>query len=114
MPHIIIEHSSNISDNINIRALLDDLHNLLASLGIDKARIKTRAIPIKDTVVGEKGSGDQMAHGTLLLLEGRDTATRKQYGDALYAKMKEHILATASNCAVTLEIREMNPDTYYM
>ncbi len=51
---------------------------------------------------------------TLLLLEGRDVATKKQYGDALHKIAKDHVESELPNAAVTLEIRDMNKDTYYL
>jgi len=54
-----------------------------------------------------------MLHATLLLLEGRDDATKKQYGDILHATLKQ-AAATLPDCATTLEIRDMAEATYYM
>ena len=110
MPHIILEYSNTVAD-VDIPALVNTLHDALAAQGIDKARIKTRAIKIDDFAVGDQGVQGQMLHATLLLLEGRDLATKKSYGDPLYEAMNA---AAPTDCAVTLEIRDMNKDTYYM
>lgn len=109
MPHIIVEYSKSL--DAQIPALLQSLHESLASNGIDKVRIKTRGIPVEHNVVGEKGLGGLMLHTTLLLLEGRDLPTKKQYGDPLYELTKK---AAPEGCAVTLEIRDMDKDTYYL
>ena len=114
MPHIIVEHSSNIEDQIDLPDLLQGLHDALAAEGIDKARIKTRSIPLSHAVVGDHGSSGHMVHITLLLLAGRDVATKKQYADPLHALAKGVLQEKLPQCAVTLEVRDMNSDTYYL
>ncbi|MGH1375262.1 MAG: 5-carboxymethyl-2-hydroxymuconate Delta-isomerase [Alphaproteobacteria bacterium] len=114
MPHITVEYSKNIGDIIVMSKLVEDLHESLAAQGIDKARIKTRAYACDYVVVGDQASHGHMIHATLLLLEGRDVATKKQYGDALHKTMKGYVDGVVRNCAVTLEIRDMAKDTYYM
>lgn len=109
MPHIIVEYSNAL--DAQIPALLETLHKTLADEGIDIARIKTRGIKIDHAVVGDQGVERTMLHATLLLLVGRDIATKKQYGDALKAKMDE---AAPAGTKVTLEIRDMAADTYYL
>jgi len=109
MPHIIVEYSSALEQEVS--GLLPKLHDTLAAQGIDKARIKTRGISLAHAVVGDQGTDGKMMHATLLLLEGRDVATKKQYADPLHAVMKE---AAPDGCAVTLEVRDMAADTYYL
>lgn len=111
MPHITLEYSSSLKESRDIPATLSNMHHALADQGIDVARIKTRGIALDDAVVGDKGLGGQMMHATLLLLEGRDIPTKKQYGDAIHAVMTD---AAPEGCAVTLEIRDMVADTYYL
>lgn len=109
MPHIIVEYSQSLEPIMS--KLLSRLHESLASNGIDKNRIKTRGIPVEHAYVGEHGTQGKMIHATLLLMAGRDTETKKKYGDDLYALIKD---AMPNNCVATLEIRDMNPETYYL
>ena len=114
MPHIIVEYSKNLEDQIRVGEMLIDMHEALASCGIDKARIKTRGIALDHAVVGDIGADGAMAHATLLLLEGRDVATKKSYGDKLQHVMHEHLTKVEDHCSATLEIRDMVKDTYYL
>ncbi len=114
MPHIIIEYSKNLGEIVEISNLVLKLHDSLASQGIDKSRIKTRTVPCTYVAVGNYDLHGHMLHATLLLLEGRDVATKKQYGDALNTAMKEFVADAVRECSVTLEIRDMAKDTYYM
>lgn len=109
MPHIIVEYSKTLEPTIE--TTLIELHETLAAAGIDKMRIKTRGVALDHAVVGDQGVGGAMMHATLLLLEGRDLTTKKQYGDPLYAAMNKN---APEGCAVTLEIRDMGKDTYFM
>lgn len=114
MPHIIVEYSKNLESQVRIGEMLIDLHEGLTSMGIDKARIKTRGISIDHAVVGDKGADGAMMHATLLLLEGRDVDTKKSYGDTLHHIMHKYAAKLEDHCAVTLEIRDMVKDTYYL
>lgn len=107
MPHIIVEHS----DTLDLSSLLPKLHLALADQGVDQSRIKTRAIPLHNAIVGTQGPAGQMVHITLLLLEGRDIETRQKYGQAVYDVLKNASLGSAS---LTLEVRDMVKDTYFM
>tara|TARA_R110001592_G_scaffold3525_28_gene20175 strand:+ start:15368 stop:15712 length:345 start_codon:yes stop_codon:yes gene_type:complete len=114
MPHIIVEYSRNLSEIIEISDLVIKLHDTLSAAGIDKERIKTRAIACSYVAVGDYERHGHMLHATLLLLEGRDTETKQKYGEGLHAAMKSMVEGVVRNCAVTLEIRDMDKDTYYM
>ncbi len=114
MPHIIVEYSKNIGDIIDVSKLIHDMHDKLSEQGIDKERIKTRGIACNYASVGERGSRGHMLHTRLLILEGRDSATKKKYGDALHKVMKDYIGDAVKHCSITLEIRDMDKDFYYM
>lgn len=109
MPHIIVEYSNAI--DASMPAALEHAHDALTAQGIDKARIKTRGIALPHAIVGDKGFDGKMAHITLLLLEGRDIPTKKQYGDAIIEQVKNNL---PSDTTVTMEIRDMVKDTYYL
>ena len=110
MPHIIVEYSANLNGQVDVQGLVATLHDTLAKAGIDKTRIKTRAVALSDYRVGDLADG-AMIHATLLLLKGRDIPTRKSYGQSLYDVLKP---AAPAGCAVTLEVREMEPETYFL
>jgi len=114
MPHIIIEYSQNIEASIDMPALLAQTHDILAAQGIDRARIKTRGIAVSHAVVGNDGANGAMAHITLLLLEGRDTPTKQQYGTSIHEHVKGVIIQSIPDAKVTLEVRDMDKDTYIL
>jgi 5-carboxymethyl-2-hydroxymuconate isomerase len=111
MPHIIVEYSDNLSD-ANIPTLLRSLHGALAAQGVDESRIKTRGQKLENYVIGTKGPDARMVHITLLLLEGRAPEVKKQLGQALYDVLKMQM--ADDKTALTLEVRDMAKDTYFM
>ncbi len=114
MPHIIVEYSKNLGDVINVSKLVYEMHDALAEQeGIEKSRIKARAIECNYVAVGERGSRGHKLHATLLLLDGRENKTKKKYGDVLHNMMKSYVGKRVEYCAITLEIRDMDKETYY-
>ena len=109
MPHIRIEYSKSLEPHM--ADIVQKSHEALAGEGIEKDRIKTRGIALDHLAAGDEGADGQMLHATLLLLAGRDVPTKKQYGDAIKAVLDA---SAPSGCKVTLEIRDMDPETYYL
>lgn len=109
MPHITVEYSPSLSEMMP--TLLGQLHDALAENGVDKAKIKTRGILVQSAYVGEQGLKGTMMHATLLLLAGREVEIKKHYGSVLYQIMKQ---AAPADCSVTLEVREMAVETYFL
>lgn len=114
MPHIILEYSSDLETKTDVQSLLQGMHDALSNEGVDRSRIKTRAISLPHYVVGDQGKDGSMAHITLLLLEGRDDATKKQYSTPIHQLVKSKLSADIPNIAVTLEVRDMDAETYIL
>ncbi len=114
MPHIIVECSANIADDIAIDDLLQILHYKVAAHNVEIFKIKARAVFLDHYIVADGAPENSMVHVTLLLLEGRGKDFAKVVGDGLYADLKAHIAAkNIEYCAMTLEIREMDAETYH-
>lgn len=114
MPHIIAEYSSNLESEIDVSAMLSDMHAALGEHLGGVERIKTRGIKLDHAVVGDQGADGRMIHITLLLLEGRDTETKKAYSEPLYEIAKKYTNSFSTPCKVTLEVRDMDKATYIL
>ncbi|NCO03442.1 MAG: hypothetical protein GW903_04550 [Alphaproteobacteria bacterium] len=112
MPHIIVEYSKNLEAGHAIQPMIEKMHAALAQEGVDQSRIKTRAIALDHYVVGDKGNAGAMCHITLLLLEGRDDATKNKYGAPLHEIAVQTLSSKALSVAVTLEVRDMQAASY--
>ena len=114
MPHIIVEYSSNLESEVEIQPMIIAMHNALGNEGVDVARIKSRAISLDHYVVGDKGVDAGMIHITLLLLEGRDEVTKKQYSTPIHQVALDAVAGREGYCAITLEVRDMDAATYIL
>jgi 5-carboxymethyl-2-hydroxymuconate isomerase len=107
MPHIIVEYSDTL--NLNVPQLLTELHeNLAAEETVNVARLKTRAVPIRDFIVGDKGPSGQMVHVVLKVLP-RPNEVAKRMACNLKTVVRNHV---APETSVTVEVVELNGDTY--
>lgn len=114
MPHIIAEYSSNLESEIDVSAMLSDMHAALGEHLGGVERIKTRGIKLDHAVVGDQGADGRVIHITLLLLEGRDVETKQTYSAAIIEHAKKQTDELSQPCAVTLEVRDMDKATYIL
>ena len=114
MPHIIVEHSTNISEDLNPKDLMRTLHDEVAAHDIEAHKIKSRLRPLQDYIIGEDHAQDSMVHVTLLVLEGRGKDFAQTLGKDVYDALERHISdLNITSCFPSLELREMDPRTYY-
>lgn len=108
MPHLIVEHSQSVAENVDIPTLIFTLHQ--AAIGTNTfqaASLKSRAVPVQAWCVGEQG-GD-FIHVEFRLLKGR-TPEQKQ---AISAALLETLKTYASHIdSLTVEIRDMDDASY--
>ena len=111
MPHIVIEHSAELSERINLPALAKALHLSLAEQEtVVRKDIKTRTIAVQNTIVGEDSDKDLFIHVVLKLLEGRDEILRGKMAKALYRIISSQIVDI--ECSVSVDTVEMNKAIY--
>ena len=117
MPHFVLEYSDNIREKAGHEALFKQLHEILVTKGpVPLKAIKSRAIMHRDFRVGDGNKSNAFVHLTLSLMKGRDLALRKAMGEALFACVKDAFAQSSKelNCSFSLEIREMERETYFM
>lgn len=113
MPHIIVEYSDNIQNQLDVSAFMQKMHQCVINHDIAAHKIKTRAIQLNDYIIGDAKPDDSMIHTTLLLLEGRGQDFAKTLGQAAYDTAKEYTIQNIPSCGVSLELREMKSETYF-
>ena len=108
MPHVIVEHSSDI----DAKPLLPKLHDLVA--GFESVRpeaVKTRSQMYRfHTVSGD----DQVSfiHVEFRLMQGRNANLKNQFADALFASAKTFAEAQGSKCGVSVHVSELEKEFY--
>jgi len=111
MPHIIVEYSANLDDNLDIRRLVDDLHQVVIdSEAADVAAIRTRAERRESFRVGDGNPNNAFVHVTMRLRIGRSEETRSKLADALLAATDRNLQRAYATHAIatTVEIEEID------
>jgi 5-carboxymethyl-2-hydroxymuconate isomerase len=114
MPHIILETTSDLPENANVPDILEDLAAKLSSLeSIDSKSVKAYHTLRSVWCMGA-GAAPGFAHCTVAIVTGRDEALKKKIADAMYSVMQLHFAQSLEHgeVGITLELREMNKETY--
>ncbi|MEM6482456.1 MAG: 5-carboxymethyl-2-hydroxymuconate isomerase [Pseudomonadota bacterium] len=96
MPHIVIEHSPRLEASHDLQGLCDALWDTFAShpeiSAPDTVRVRTIASTASRTGVEPQS----FAHATLLLLPGRDEATRRELAELVLNTLDEFLYDVGS------------------
>lgn len=115
MPTFRLEYSTNVEERPEAQELFSKLHKRLAELGpFNVGSMKSRIIPHEEFFVSDGTRDQAFVHLELSMLPGRSTELRKQVSLALLEFIKEEFSGTAANknCAFSVDIRELDGDTY--
>ena len=116
MPHFILEYSNNILEEVNHRQIFENLHRLLVANGPFQLRdIKSRAIAHDNFFVSDGKEANAFVHLTLSIFKGRELSIQQQVGQKLLAYLENEFArsSAALKCSITVEIKEINTDTYF-
>ncbi|HWM83328.1 MAG TPA: 5-carboxymethyl-2-hydroxymuconate Delta-isomerase [Pseudolabrys sp.] len=111
MPHIIVEYSGNLDDSLDIRALIDALHQCaIDSRVADAAAIRTRAERRDVFRVAGDNPANAFVHIVARLRIGRSEEQRRTLADALLAVTNQHLRRADGThpLAITVEIEEID------
>jgi 5-carboxymethyl-2-hydroxymuconate isomerase len=111
MPHIIVEYTESLT-SVDVPELLFELHDDLAQKDtINIHAIKTRAIPVKYTIVGDGDEPDKFIHITLKLLPGRDDDLKKTMAQSLHDTARKHCVKD-KNISLSVEVVDLHAESY--
>ena len=110
MPHLIIEYSSNVAATVREEQLVKRGHNIMIAAGLfTSSDIKSRGHEVQEFQVGEKEASGSFVHAEVKLLVGRTVEQREPLARDLFKLLSAAFPAETS---VTVEITEMNRETY--
>lgn len=114
MPHIILEHSSNIKDKIDYKEFSKKMHKIFLSNGyLDPNALKSRYF-IRDNYYIGDDSNNFFIHLSISVLKGKTIEQLQNISKN--AKQLMHDTFKESNIenpkAFSIEIREMNNELY--
>lgn len=108
MPHIIVEHSANLTASVQESGLLQKLHQVVTDSGLFAPEaVKARSIAFEQMVL--PAGKQSFVHVTVSILEGRDDAKRSTLSDALFAATQNTL---PHSDAYSVDIHEMDRQTY--
>ncbi len=113
MPHLHIEYSENLAQQVDLKALFAALHaGMVASDVFPTAGIRVRAFAADHAIVADGLPENGFLAMTLSVGAGRSVDTLKAEGDTLFQIAQAHLAEVLSepHFALSLEIREANPD----
>jgi 5-carboxymethyl-2-hydroxymuconate isomerase len=111
VPHIIVEYSANLDDSLDIRALIDALHQCaIDSRVADAAAIRTRAERREVFRVADGNPANAFVHIVARLRIGRSEEQRRALADALLAATDQQLQRADKThpLAITIEIEEID------
>ena len=110
MPHLIVEYSANLSDEVAKAHLVEMLHHAVGQCGLFKmGDVKTRAYEASDFLVGENGRDGSFLHLSMYIKEGRSAEQRGTLSDTLLEMLKAHLPSAQQ---LTVDIRELSDAAY--
>jgi 5-carboxymethyl-2-hydroxymuconate isomerase len=112
LPHLIVEYSANIEDQIALDALLDKLHACALRTGVfPLGGLRVRAHRADAYRIADLSRDNGFVHVTALIGHGRPLDVQQRAGRELLAALTEHLdeLYDRSPLAISLNIQEMHP-----
>lgn len=106
MPHIVIEHSKGLDQSHDLQALCEDLWQAFAAHPSVSAPETVRVRTIAATASRTGVEPQTFAHATLLLLPGRDEATREDLARMTLAALDTRLPDVGS---LTVRLTDLNP-----
>ena len=115
MPHIIVEYSENVLEQVDFKDFFKRLHTLLIENGPFKLQdIKSRAISHPFFYVADGKGSNGFVHLTLSILKGRDLSLRQALAEKILLLLEQEYARSYGelNCSISVEIKELDGDTY--
>jgi len=112
LPHLIVEYSANIEDQIALDALLDKLHSCALGTGVFPiGGLRVRAHRADAYRIADKAPDNGFVHVTAIIGHGRPLDVQQRAGEELLAALTEHLqlLYERSPLAISLNIQESHP-----
>ena len=101
MPHLVLEHSSNLIEKKTFSVLFEKCHTLLTeTLPTERKSCVSRAMECDQYYVGEGNPNGAFIHVTLKVKAGRTADVLKRTGEAVLAVLKEHCAESSKQLAL--------------
>ena len=113
MPHLTIEHSSNLEKRVDLLALVTRLHEAALATGIFPEKgLRTRLAPRTGYRIADGHPDNAFIHLVIRIGHGRDLETRKRAGDAIFSVLCDALAGDQAEhpLAISCELQEIDPE----
>lgn len=113
MPHFTFEYSANLDNQVDFAALCRAVHETIMTTGLfELGAVRVRAIRSEAYAIADLLPENGFIDMSFRIGKGRSFDERKQTGDAIFATVTDFLaqLFETPHFALTLEIREIDPD----
>jgi 5-carboxymethyl-2-hydroxymuconate isomerase len=113
LPHLYLEYSANIEDDLDLDGLLDKLYDTALATGIfPLGGIRVRAMKISDYRVADCDPANAFVNMFAFIGHGRPLDVRRRMGEQLFQTLTRHLdpLFASSPLAISFYIQEAHPD----
>ncbi len=113
MPHLSYEYSANLDSVINHEKLCVALHSAALETGMfELGALRVRALKSTAYAVADLLPQNAFIHLTISIGAGRSEDTKKAAGNHIWAALTDFLAPRfeTPNFALTMEIREIDPD----
>jgi 5-carboxymethyl-2-hydroxymuconate isomerase len=113
MPHLIIEYSANLEQQIALDELLDKLYASALESGVfPLGGLRIRARCVERYRIADCHPDNGFVHMTAMIGHGRPLDVRRRVGEQLFATLTQHLeaLYRRAPLAISFNIREFHPD----
>ncbi|MEO6653022.1 MAG: hypothetical protein ABIP17_10235 [Ilumatobacteraceae bacterium] len=111
MPHLIIEHSSNVAALVDIDALVVAVHDAALATGIAPLdALRTRAAGLEHYAIADRDPTNAFVAVTARFGAGRSDVDQRRLLDALMAAVERTLGEACRSVMVSVEFQEIDPD----
>jgi 5-carboxymethyl-2-hydroxymuconate isomerase len=111
MPHIIVEYSANLDDQIDIQKLIEAVHQAALRTGVfEVAAVRTRAERRDYYVIADGHEDNAFVAISVRVAPGRSRETRQRLGQEIFDAACEYLekVYERTPLAISLEVREID------
>ena len=111
MPHLIIEHSANVEQVVDVADLVAVMHDAALSTGVAAVdSLRTRAARRDVYAIGDRHPDNAFIAVTARLGAGRDLETRRRFLETLMGRLDRHLGDAGRTMMLSVEVQEIDPD----
>jgi len=116
MPHLTLEITANIQQEIDYDTLFSSLHQILSTTaGINIENCKSRAVRLDNFYIARGDEANAFVHLEIHFMQGRPADLLRAIGDESIGTLKEYFAPAINELRlqITVEITEFQRSSYY-